>query len=86
MFGVDFFEKIILGMFSLIGAYVLWRVRKMEEKIDRAPSRDEVEEKIDAKLEVIKLDQETIKRDLQYMRLKIDKISDYLLESKHGDY
>ena len=85
MIDVDFIEKLVLSVFTLLGMYIFWRVRVMESKIDKAPSRDEVERKIDSKLEVIKGDQEYIKRDLQYMRLKIDKISDYLLSNRKKD-
>ena len=51
-----------------------WRMRSMDARLRDAPSRDEVNEAIEVRQEVVKAMQEEIKDDIKKMEHKLDEL------------
>ena len=60
-------------LLAILGAYE-WRLRSLSNKISNIPSRDEVIELIDLKLEVIKYINDDLKNSMIRLEKKIDSI------------
>ena len=66
-------ELIIQGglILVIIGGYE-WRLRTLTARMSFAPSRNEVKELIDLKLEVVKVQHDDLREDIKRLETKID--------------
>jgi len=60
------------GLILVIIAGYEWRLRALSTRMNRAPSRGEVEKLIDLKLEVVKSQHDDLRDDIRRLETKID--------------
>lgn len=75
-------ETITAGIIGLWLGSVEYRMRKVRERSEESPKREEVSKLIDLKQEALKVSHIDIKKDLEKLERKIDKLIDIQLNSK----
>jgi membrane protein implicated in regulation of membrane protease activity len=78
-------EGLVSAIVAGVVAYLWYRFRRIDKKIEESVSREEVKEMIEDKVKHIEFMINDINSDVKRMDYKLDKVLTALLQSKKGE-
>lgn len=78
-------EGLVSAIIAGLVAYLWYRFRRIDKKIEESVSREEVKEMIEDKVKHIEFMINDINSDVKRMDYKLDKVLTALLQSKKGE-